>query len=230
MKQDREPELYPLLAKWMHKHFQCFKTRTNVGTTHSRADVVGIRDTGGDNSGEVELIVIEVKRGREPFATAAGQAVGYSVYANRVYLADVRPGGFTAGHLDIASNLGVGLINVVGSTPKEILSSRRHQPITRMWLEMARKLHLAQCRVCGTFFETGAGKAQYKYLARENVVKAIKQEKGLIYWHEALADRKNQMGITARESESAKDSWQRRIICKECIWTLFSPLLSVKSG
>jgi hypothetical protein len=55
-----------------------------------RIDVIGIRDIGGDLSGEVETVAVEVKRGSTPFANACGQTYGYSVYANRVYLADLR--------------------------------------------------------------------------------------------------------------------------------------------
>jgi hypothetical protein len=124
----KEAELYPILANWMKRHFGCFKAAGPVGTRYSRADVVGIRDTGGGNSGEVELIVIEVKRGTEPFATSSGQAAGYSVYANRVYLADVRERGFTVDEREIASNLGVGLIKIRSRKPQEILSSREHRP------------------------------------------------------------------------------------------------------
>jgi hypothetical protein len=216
----KEAELYPILATWMKKHFRCFKAGGPVGTRYSRADVVGIRDTGGGNSGEVELIVIEVKRGTEPFATASGQAAGYSVYANRVYLADVRAQGFTVEEREIASNLGVGLIQVRRRKPQEILSSREHRPITRMWLEMARKLDFYPCRICGTFVEVQAG---YKNLARANIVKAITDERGLIYWHEELADRKLKAKIA---KHGADDSYERRIICKECVWTLFAPLHS----
>ncbi len=47
-------------------------------------------------SGDTETISIEVKRGSEPFATACGQALGYRIYANRVYLADKREGSFNS--------------------------------------------------------------------------------------------------------------------------------------
>jgi hypothetical protein len=57
--------------------------------------VIGIRDIGGDFSGEVETIAVEVKRGSTPFVNACGQAFGYSVYSNRVYLADLRDHRFT---------------------------------------------------------------------------------------------------------------------------------------
>jgi hypothetical protein len=56
-----EKDLYPLVEKWMKRHFLCFKTAINTGLKYSRVDVLGIRDVGGDLSGEVETIVIEVK-------------------------------------------------------------------------------------------------------------------------------------------------------------------------
>jgi hypothetical protein len=73
MKRSPERALYPTVARWLCRHFACFRTATNKGLRHSRIDVVGVRDTGGDLSGEVEVIAIEVKRGSFPFANAAGQ-------------------------------------------------------------------------------------------------------------------------------------------------------------
>lgn len=213
-----EFDYYPILENWMKIHFRCFKTGINVGTSYSRADVVGVRGTGGENSVEIELIVVEVKRGKEPFATASGQAAGYSVYANRVYLADVREGGFTPSEREIASNLGVGLIAITKKRPKEILSSREHKPIARMWFEMARKLNLFQCRICGSFVEVEAG---YRNLTRDNVLKAIKAQTGLIYWHEEVADRKKKLKLARHGSEN---SHERRIVCGECVSTLLAPL------
>jgi hypothetical protein len=126
----RESELYPLLEKWMMRHFRCFKTGINVGLQYSRADVLGLRDVGGSLSGDVESIVIEVKRGTEPFATASGQALGYRVYANRVYLAVEHQSGFTHSELDIASHLGIGLIQVKGNSCREVLSSPTISPFS----------------------------------------------------------------------------------------------------
>ena len=64
VKRELESALYPYVEKWMKKHFLCFKTGINVGLAYSRVDVLGVRDVGGDLSGEVESIAIEVKRGR----------------------------------------------------------------------------------------------------------------------------------------------------------------------
>src|SRR6476661_7152824 len=91
----RESDLYPKLSRWLRGSYGCFATKHNLGLQHSRVDVLGIRDVGGDLSGEVETIAIEVKRGNQPFATTSGQARGYSVYADRVYLADIRADGFS---------------------------------------------------------------------------------------------------------------------------------------
>src|SRR5207302_7792478 len=90
MTKEQESSLYPIVEKWMRKHFRCFKASINVGLAYSRVDVLGVRDIGGDLSGEIETIAIEVKRGSEPFAAASGQALWCEVYVNRVYLADVR--------------------------------------------------------------------------------------------------------------------------------------------
>jgi hypothetical protein len=99
----KESDLYPRVEQWMKKHFRCFATATNTGLAYSRPDVTGVRDIGGDLSGEVESIIIEVKRGdSQPFATASGQALGYRVYANRVYLAD-----------DLSSKMRTGKIGLV---------------------------------------------------------------------------------------------------------------------
>jgi hypothetical protein len=58
------------------------------------------------------------------------------------------------------------------------------RPNTRLWLEMARKLKLYPCRICGTFVEVENG---YRNFAKEHVLKAIANETGLVYWQEELA-------------------------------------------
>ena len=140
-----EKELYPIVARWLSRHHHCFKTAINTGLLHSRIDVVGVRDVGGDHSGEVETISIEVKRGTQPFATATGQALGYRVYANRIYLADLRSSAFSQPEIEIASHLGVGLIRITGNRCQEELSSPYYRPITRMNLGLLEKFGLGLC-------------------------------------------------------------------------------------
>lgn len=82
MKRDPEKKLYPVVIRWMRRHFGCFVTAVNRGLRHGRIDIIGLRDVGGDLSGEVETIAIEVKRGAFPFANGCGQTLGYKTYAN----------------------------------------------------------------------------------------------------------------------------------------------------
>jgi len=95
MKNVKESDLYPNVETWLTKSHLCFKTARDTGPKLSRIDVVGVRDMGGDLSGEIETIAVEVKRGTEPFARASGQALANKIYANRVYLADQRDESFT---------------------------------------------------------------------------------------------------------------------------------------
>src|SRR6266516_7021822 len=102
-KRPPETSFYPIVERWLKKQFGCFITAVNKGLRHGRIDVIGVRDVGGDLSGAIETIGIEVKRGLFPFANACGQTLGYNVYVNRAYLADVRRTNFTANEIHIAS-------------------------------------------------------------------------------------------------------------------------------
>lgn len=179
----RELDLYERVEKWMKRHFRCFETATNTGLTYSRPDVTGVRDVGGDLSGEVETIIIEVKRGNsQPFATASGQALGYRVYANRVYLAEARAKTFNADELQIASHLGIGLIWIKGRGCSEVLSSPSYTPITRMNRLLLEKLMLGHCQLCGSVFRIGEGpQKQYSRLTRYKINRAIEQGRGLMF-------------------------------------------------
>jgi hypothetical protein len=215
-----ESTLYPIVKTWLVDKFKCFDAHIGKGLRYSRPDVFGVRDVGGEYSGEIETIVVEVKRGAEPFATASGQARGYSVMANKVYLADKRTDGFTDREEQIASRLGVGLIHIHESGEcREVLSSPYHTPITGLWLEMLWKTGWGQCRICGTFVESKPGTE-----AMEDVTEAVTQEKGLRFWSGELAERKKRLGL-ARKNEDKDDSYQRRIICADCVRTLFSKLI-----
>ena len=85
-----EKDRYPIIETYIRKRFNCFETVQNKGTKFGRVDVVGLRDIGGDLSGALEVVAVEVKNGNQPFNTAVGQAYSYSVYAERCYLADAR--------------------------------------------------------------------------------------------------------------------------------------------
>ncbi len=218
----REQKLYPIVERWMKRQFLCFRTSINTGLKHSRIDVVGVRDVGGDLSGDVETISIEVKRGSEPFATACGQALGYKIYANRVYLADVRTGSFSYDEIGIASQLGIGLIQIKNNACREILTSPSYVPMPSMNLRLLEKLRLGKCQFCGSFFETSDLKSgrHYSKLTSENLKKAVREKKGLIFWNYEVAKRKDKLGIR----QTDYDTVERRFICPDCVEVFISPL------
>lgn len=221
--QQREAAHYPTVASWLARYRSCFKTAINTGLQHSRIDVVGVRDVGGDLSGEIETISVEVKRGNGPFATATGQALGYRVYANRIYLAEVRARPFEQSEVEIASHLGVGLIRINGRRCFEELSSPYYKPITRMSLLLVEKLGLAHCQFCGSFFEIAPlpKKNLYANVTRENLRKAARDGKGIWFWNWEMGERKKRLGVR----ETRFDTVERRFICKDCVRTVLSQLL-----
>jgi hypothetical protein len=222
----KEKDLYPLVEKWTQKHFQCFKTVVDKGLRYGRIDVFGIRDIGGDLSGEIETISVEVKKGVTPFAKACGQTLGYRVYTNRVYLADYRVLPFNSDEIQIASNLGIGLIQIKGKTCKEILSSPYYQPIAKLNLQLLESIAVGRCQICQSFFETGENPGKrFSNLSRENIKYAIRNEKGLMFWNYEAANRKNKFNPRRKDKEEAHE---RRFICQECIEVLFSPLAEIE--
>lgn len=217
----KESELYPVVESWLQESHLCFKTAKNKGLRYSRIDVVGVKDVGGDLSGEVETISVEVKVGGKPFATASGQALGYKVYANRVYLAESRYKPFSIDEISIASHLGVGLVQIQDRTCKEVLASPYYKPITKLHLLLLEKLALGKCQLCSSFFEIGdIEKNRFSGLARENLQRAIAEGKGLMFWNRQVAERKNKTGVRITDGST----YERRFICPDCIYYFISQL------
>jgi hypothetical protein len=162
---------------------------------------------------------VEVKRGLGSFATACGQAFGYNVYANRVYLADRRYSPFTYEEKRLASHIGIGLIHIKpNGTCEEIISSPTYVPLYGHSLLLLEKLALGKCQICGSFIEIGQNKQkQFSNLTREDLEKAIKEKKGVIFWNYELADRKNKLGIRISSS-----THERRFVCWECVQIFLS--------
>jgi hypothetical protein len=223
----RRPErtLYPAVERWMKRHFTCFKTAVNKGLRHSRIDIIGVRDMGGDLSGEVETIAIEVKRGSFPFANACGQTLGYNVYANRVYLADLRSKPFSPTELHIASHLGIGLIQIRSRKCVEVISSPVYKPMQRLNLQLLEALRLGRCQLCDSVFEIGdpaGGNNKFSNLARENLRKAISAEKGLMFWNREVAERKHRLRLRLTSDGT---TYERRFICPDCVFHVVSQMV-----
>lgn len=86
--QGAEAALYPQVARWARKRLGCWEVALDTGPKMGRIDVVGLRDMGAiDLAARTEVLAIEVKVGTASFAKSAGQALGYSVMADRCYLA-----------------------------------------------------------------------------------------------------------------------------------------------
>src|SRR2546427_11931699 len=85
------------------------------------ADVLGIRDIGSVLTGDIELIAVEVKLERDNFGKKLGQALGYSLFAHKCYLAIrmKRDDRFSFEEREMANRLGVGLIDIRGTGRKQ---------------------------------------------------------------------------------------------------------------
>lgn len=216
--EELEKAYYPIVAKYLLRNYQCFKTQINTGLKYSRADVIGIRDTGGDFTGEIETIIVEVKRGSEAFATASGQAYGYTVYANRIYLADKRETSFTPLEVQIASHLGIGLIRIDNKNKCSIvLTSPFYKPMPKMNADLLQKLRLCKCQLCESYFEIGNEKNRYANVSKENILKAFEEEKGVVFWNRELSKRKERHGVRLGMPNT---TYERRFICSDCIGLL----------
>lgn len=222
-----ETELYAPVADWCRRHFGCFATAIARGLAHSAIDVIALRDIGGDLSGDVEVIAIEVKRGNQPFATTSGQTAGYRVYANRVYLADLRHSDFTADERDIALHLGIGLIQISGGNHRRRLTERLASPsgeaIQRMQAQLLERLAFGRCCICGSIFATGRQGNRFENLTRvsrrpNHVERAVDTERGLVYWHSEISMRRKPF----RDRRSPEYIYNRRFVCKECVRVLLS--------
>jgi hypothetical protein len=220
-----EAEYYEPMARWARKELGCFETGINTGLRHGRIDVVGLRDTGGRLSGRADVIAIEVKRGTQPFATSIGQASGYSIYADRCYLAEYRPRGFTDDERAIASQLGVGLIKITGDQRvriSEVLTAPLREPLEGLRLEVVEKLHLSLCTVCGSLFRCGEKGKPFANVARQqpsrtrHLERAASKKMGLMYWLDEQAD---------RSPKATNDVvYHRRYVCPNCVSALFGHL------
>lgn len=155
-----EGNYYSFVNEFIKDSFSCIVTGTNKGyLALGLIDVAGAYDTGSELHSEIELIIAEVKTSTSSFGKSIGQTLGYSVYAERCYLAIpfVNNGGFTHSQIYMANHLGIGLIRIetdeVGIPRKGelVLSSKRHNPIPSQKTHLLRSLGIAKCYACGDF-------------------------------------------------------------------------------
>jgi len=205
----KESDLYPVVEQWLIDEKRCFKTAINKGVKYTRIDVIGIKDVGLNLSGKAEIIAIEVKRGEGRFANSCGQAVSNRLYANRVYLADLREDGFDEMEIQMASELGIGLISIKDGLCSEVLSSPYYTPHEGLSLAFLEQIEMFKCQICGTLFEDDGNTIELKEYV-EN--KSLGSSPGLFYFIDALIKRKQKYGVFSLDGSD--DS---RSICKDCI-------------
>lgn len=211
------------MRDWLKEKHRCFKTEITKGLKQSIIDVVGVTDVGGELSGEVETMAVEVKWGTGPFAKAAGQTLAYKVYANRIYLADLKD--FNHDEISIASHLGIGLIQIQNKECQEVLSSPYYVPIEKLNLQLLEGLALGRCQLCGYFVAIGDEHNRFSKISNKKALqKEVNAENGLIFWNESVDERKRKAGIQTKKEGYIHE---RRFICSDCISTLF-PQLKVK--
>lgn len=211
-----EKDYYPIVAKWLKNSKHCFKTEITSGLSYGKIDVYGVRDIGGDHCGEIETISVEVKRDNEAFGTASGQALGYKVYAHRVYLAVARETGFSDDEISIANHLGIGLIHIKGMKCVEILTSPHYTPLSRLHLRLLENLGLGFCQLCGCCVESGSKSNHFGNTAY-NMENALIQDKGLMFWNFAVGLRKKKL---IHPDNNDDKSFERRFLCKDCVNTM----------
>jgi hypothetical protein len=165
-------------------------------------------------SGEAETIAIEVKLGEKHFATACGQAAAYTLYANRVYLAQTRTHPFSLKELEIGSHLGVGLIHLGPNRIRESLSAPYHNTLPGITIDVLDKLNIGRCQLCQSFFSTGT--EQRNQRVSVSVRNSIKARKALQFFLPEQEARKIKTGLIPRRS----GIYDSRYICPDCLTVL----------
>jgi len=157
----KEETFYPLIEEFLKEKKDCFKTGTKKGPrAMGSVDVIGVRDIGGQYSPFIEVIIVEVKKELWNFGTIIGQALGYSIYGHKCYLAVVfKEGqrGFSEEQKEIASNFGVGLIEIRPSRKEnkceEVQSSKLFSPMEIYMMSLLEKIGVYKCYSCGQYLE-----------------------------------------------------------------------------
>jgi hypothetical protein len=218
----RERDLYPSVKRWLTQQ-GCFASDVDSGVRAARIDGIGLKDVGGELSSRAELIAVEVKWGKTPFGNALGQAHGYSIYADRCYLADLRSGRapFTPQEVRMASHLGVGLLAVSQDsrgrfTVREVLTAPLGQPLDEMRLLVVEKLGYSECTICQSPFRRGDAEAFARHVSRATsaraMQRAVSNAKGFMYWLNEASE---------RAGETRAQIFHRRYVCPDCVRSLF---------
>lgn len=157
-----EEKYYPSVEAYIKKKFNCVKTGTTKGSTSlGYVDVIGAYETSSQYYTDIEVIVVEVKTTTKSFGKSLGQALGYSIYGERCYLAVVfnEDETFSDEQQYMANHLGVGLIRVLVDSygkPKiskveMVLNSKKHDSILGQKLYLLHSIGITKCYHCNLY-------------------------------------------------------------------------------
>lgn len=215
----REQRFYRLIQRLLEDDFGCFVTQQTTGVQGvGYADVLGARDIGGEYDSGVEVIAVEVKLSTRNFGKSLGQAHGYSLFANKSYLAVpfTRSDSFTSEQRDEAAHLGVGLIRISGWKKKrsqEVLTPSSSEPIEALRLKALSRMGYYQCAICRTMI---GPPNDSDYTTR---VKAAKLHGKTLYFGRQIRDeRKVRRLLFMNRREEAVQ--RTTFVCSDCIGRL----------
>jgi len=161
---------YEQLKEQVRSKFKCFEVESAVGTEDvGQVDVAGVRDIGGYSSGQIELLVFEVKKAHEKrraiahFGRQIGQTLSYSIIGNRCYLIGLFSPDeekFSDEQKILANHFGVGLIEAeldksgdkVRKFAEVFTSNYFNPPVRHKMDKVLSHLGIRQCCICRIYF------------------------------------------------------------------------------
>ena len=219
-----EAASYGAVERFAKSYFSCLYTKQQVGTRFGRVDVMGLKIAAGKRDAAPELIAIEAKEEGTSFLSAIGQAYAYRLYAHRCYLAIRKrySNRFQDDEIDVAAQLGVGLIEIKRSGCRVIAESAVYAPKDRYISEILAKMKFFRCALCrGVYRERDLQNlSNYQVDLSEDgryrgqLVRALRNHKNLRWWLFELATERDP-GV-----ETIHD---QRCLCKDCL-SIFASL------
>ena len=225
-----ERDLYPHVVAFLQKEFSCISTKVNTGTRYAHIDVLGLRERRSDFATSTELLAVEVKQGGTRLLNFIGQALAYSLYANRIYLAWQKKNGqsITKEEIDISSKFGVGLLHISKTAKISLISSSlEFTPERHHFLQALDKLAYFECTMCRATYP----KERMIQVNQPGPIEPASNPEYLGNFQRAVRARRPALFYLFQLAEIRQDervyTHDKRFICKDCC-SIFSALLPTK--
>ena len=203
-----ETRLWPVVRRFMKKKYpDVLVSEINAGIQGALMDVVLVRGIYKDISADTEVISVEVKPNRNRFLASLGQAYGYSILADKVYLAVADR--LSQDEVDISTKIGVGLLEIQGGDCVERASSQKFSPMPDLKLDLLANLNIFVCTICGSFFLDKS--------PSRNLRNALQNGRSYIYF---LEDQAN--SPLRRRLDKRQYIYNKRHICTDCVREVLS--------